>query len=111
MQSQDRDQGLGRDDQGRDRQEQVREPDAELLARHLDADGRLTSMPAKRNRRLLVLAHLAAQIPADVELDEFAVNGLLRGFDHDVATLRRYLVDEGMLLRPTPGRYVRPSVP
>lgn len=62
-------------------------------------------MPVKRDRRLLVLRHLATVIPGGEPLDEFAVNNLLRPFSDDVASLRRLLVDEGLLERPAPGRY------
>lgn len=81
--------------------------DADLVARHLDPDGRLVSMPVKHERRLLVLRHVVEVIPVGVELDEFAVNNLLRPLHDDVAMLRRYLVNERMLDRPAPGRYVR----
>jgi hypothetical protein len=83
--------------------------DADLIARHLGPDGRLVSMPAKPSRRLLLLAHIAADLPVGVELDEFAVNQTLRRYDDDVAMLRRYLVDTGLLLRPRPGTYLRPA--
>ena len=83
--------------------------DADLIARHLGPDGRLVSMPAKPSRRLLVLAHIAADLPIGVELDEFSVNQVLRRYDDDVAMLRRYLVDATLLLRPRPGIYLRPA--
>lgn len=85
--------------------------DVDLVARHLDAEGRLASMPVKHERRLLVLRHVAEAIPVGVELDEFAVNNLLRPLHDDVAMLRRNLVNEGLLDRPEPGRYVRPEPP
>jgi hypothetical protein len=89
-----------------------REHPAELLvARHFDVEGRLTRMPVKRDRRLLVLAHLVEAVPHEVDLDEFAVNNLLRRFNHDVASIRRALVDEGFLTRPSPGVYRRVSTP
>lgn len=84
-----------------------RPSDAELVARHLDADGRLATMPVKADRRHLVLCHLADRIPPGISLDEFAVNNLLRGFSDDVATLRRFLVEAKLLDRPTPGHYRR----
>lgn len=61
----------------------------------------------KRDRRLLVLQRLVTAIPAAEELDEFDVNNRLRPFSDDVATLRRLLVDEGLLERPAPGHYRR----
>jgi len=100
-------------DTGEDRAvEAAQQPlDADLIARHLGPDGRLQSMPAKPSRRLLVLAHIGSELPVGVELDEFAVNQVLRRYDDDVAMLRRYLVDTGLLLRPRPGIYLRPAEP
>jgi hypothetical protein len=83
-------------------------PDEVLVARHLDAEGRLTGMPVKRERRMLVLRHVVGTVPVGQELDEFTLNNLLRRFGPDVASLRRQLVDDGLLERPAPGRYLRP---
>ncbi len=41
--------------------------------------------------------------------EETAVNNRLRPFSDDVAMLRRFLVDEGLLLRRSPGIYRRPD--
>ena len=64
-------------------------------------------MPRKRANRLVVLRHIAEAIEPDVDHDETAVNNRLRPFDDDVAMLRRYLVDEGLLDRRPPGIYRR----
>ena len=69
-------------------------------------DGRLTKLPAKRTKRLIVLEHLAQSFEPGLRYIERDVNGTLRRFDDDVATLRRYLVDEGFLDRAD-GEYWR----
>lgn len=82
--------------------------DQELtLTRHLDADGRLIAMPRKRANRLVVLRHMAQEIEPGVDHEETAVNARLRAFSDDVAMLRRYLVEEGLLERRSPGIYRR----
>jgi hypothetical protein len=81
--------------------------DALILSRHLDADGRLIAIPRKQAARLVVLRHMAGAIEPGVDHDETAVNARLRPFSDDVAMLRRYLVDEGLLLRRPPGIYRR----
>jgi hypothetical protein len=81
--------------------------DSLTLSRHLDADGRLIAMPRKRANRLVVLHHMAQQIEPGVDHEETAVNARLRPFSDDVAMLRRYLVDEGLLERRSPGIYRR----
>ncbi len=83
--------------------------DSLALSRHLDGDGRLIAMPRKRANRLVVLRHMAQQIEPRVDHEETAVNARLRPFSDDVAMLRRYLVDEGLLLRRLPGIYRRPD--
>lgn len=70
----------------------------QILERFL-LGGRLVQMPAKRSRRLVVLDHLAQSFEPGLRYTEPEVNAALRGFDDDVAALRRYLVDEGFLAR------------
>jgi hypothetical protein len=62
-------------------------------------DGRLTSIPAQRSKRLVVLDHLARVFEPGVRYPEREVNALLAAWHPDVAALRRYLVDEGLLSR------------
>jgi hypothetical protein len=62
-------------------------------------DGRLTSIPAQRSKRLVVLDHLVRVFEPGVRYPEREVNALLAVWHPDVAALRRYLVDEGMLTR------------
>jgi hypothetical protein len=66
-------------------------------------------MPRKRVARLVVLSHCASLIEPGVDHSETDVNNRLRPVDDDVAMLRRYLVDEGLLLRRPPGIYRRPD--
>jgi len=79
------------------------------LSRHLDADGRLIAMPRRRAARLVVLSRCASLIEPGVDHSETDVNNRLRPVDDDVAMLRRYLVDEGLLVRRPPGIYRRPD--
>lgn len=61
--------------------------------------GRITSMPTKRARRLLLLDCVAQEFEPGRQYREAEVNEILRGLCDDHATLRRYLVDEGLLSR------------
>lgn len=74
------------------------EPDRVLRA-FLRTDGRLTHLPAKRSKRLVVLDHLARLFEIGVRYPEREVNALLRVFHDDYAMLRRALVDEGFMDR------------
>src|SRR3954470_12701439 len=62
-------------------------------------DGRLVSVPAQRTKRLVVLHHLVRVFEPGVRYPEREVNALLGVWHADVAALRRYLVDEGLLTR------------
>lgn len=62
-------------------------------------DGRLTSIPAQYSKRLVVLEHLVRVFEPGVRYPEREVNALLAVWHPDVAALRRYLVDEGLLSR------------
>ena len=74
------------------------DPAAQVLDRSI-VNGRLVHLPRKRSKRLVVLDRLAQEFEPGVRYSERDVNGALRPFDDDVATLRRYLVDEGFLDR------------
>ena len=62
-------------------------------------NGRLVSIPAQRAKRLVVLDHLVRVFEPGVRYPEREVNVLLAAWHPDVAALRRYLVDEGLLTR------------
>jgi hypothetical protein len=76
-----------------------------ILDQAFDGD-RLIHLPAKRSRRLVVLDHLAQRFEPGRKYSEREVNAILTKADSDTATLRRYLVDAGMLDRAD-GRYWR----
>ncbi len=59
----------------------------------------LVEVPVNRAKRLIVLERLALEFDLGRRYPERAVNDILRVFHPDVSTLRRTLVDEGMLDR------------
>jgi hypothetical protein len=87
------------------------EHDAETAERRrvLEAfvrDGRITSMPSARAKRLVVLDWLVQAFEPGVRYSEREVNEIVAARHPDTAALRRYLVDEGMLDRRA-GEYWR----
>ncbi len=62
-------------------------------------NGRLVSIPAQQSKRRIVLEHLVRVFDVGVRYPEREVNALLAVWHPDVAALRRYLVDEGLLTR------------
>jgi hypothetical protein len=77
------------------------DPDRQRAAilRTFVVDGRLVRFPAQRAKRLVILEHIAAIFEPGVRYPEKAVNATLRAWHPDYATLRRYLIDEGLMSR------------
>jgi hypothetical protein len=71
----------------------------EAVLRTFMRGGRITTIPAKRTRRLILLNHVAQLFDLGVRYQEGEVNLTLRQLYDDYAALRRYLVDEGFLSR------------
>lgn len=86
-------------------------PDESKTMRAFFADGRLVSIPANRRKRALILQWLRdAVFTEDREYPEAEVNQRLALFHPDVAALRRYMVDGGLVTRDH-GRYRRAGLP
>ncbi len=78
------------------------------LARLFNKRGDLVSMPVKEPLRVQLLTWIASTLPAG-DLAETEINAALRPLHDDVAMLRRYLVDYGLVERPEPGVYRVPA--
>lgn len=72
-------------------------------------DGRLVSIPAQYKKRRYVIEELARSFEWGRLYDEKEVNAILKTFHEDYASLRRELIDEGIMMRES-SRYwlVRP---
>ena len=73
--------------------------DAAKVLRAFFRGGALTSIPTQRSKKLVVLDRLAQEFDVGGRYSERQVNAILRRFHPDVASLRRYLVDEEFLSR------------
>jgi len=62
-------------------------------------DGRLVRWPAARGKRRVLLEHIAVVFEPGVRYPEREVDAILRAWHDDYATIRRYLIDEGLLAR------------
>jgi hypothetical protein len=78
---------------------------AQVLRNFVD-DGRLRALPVRAAQRRVVLEYLAERFEKGIVYPEPAVNDLLGPFNDDYVSLRRALVDEGLLTR-SGGRYRR----
>ncbi len=80
--------------------------DARVLRGYFEAD-RLVTIPATRSKRLVVLRYLRDRcFTEDRPYPEKEVNQRLALFHPDVAALRRYMIDEGLMARSA-GEYRR----
>ncbi|MFC7487582.1 DUF2087 domain-containing protein [Knoellia sp. CPCC 206453] len=70
-----------------------------VLRAFIGADGRLSSIPTKLTKRLVVLDHIAQSFEPGVRYSEAEVNDLMHRFHPDHAALRRYLVENEFLER------------
>ena len=77
-----------------------------MLRNFVDADGRIRELPARAAKRELVLEYVAERFDPDREFSERETNDVLVAVYDDYVTLRRYLVDAGLLTR-TAGVYRR----
>jgi hypothetical protein len=85
----------------------------EKVVRAFIHDGRLVSIPAKASKREVLLPVILDRcFPEDRPYDEAEVNVRLARLHPDVAALRRYLVDAGLMTRDA-GIYqrTRPRAP
>src|SRR3954447_15519946 len=74
-------------------------PEQAEVLRNFLVDGRLTSIPAQRAKRRVVLDFLSQQFEPGQAYPERDVNMKLGLYHRDYAALRRYLVDEEFLER------------
>jgi hypothetical protein len=72
---------------------------AAVLKNFVDEYGRIVRLPARDAKRRLVLEYVAARFEPGREYDEKQVNGVLLELHDDYVTLRRLLVDDGLLER------------
>jgi biotin operon repressor len=73
--------------------------DEEAVLRTFFRNGRLTEIPQKRAKRLIVLERIAVEFEPGRRYGEKEVNVAVGRFFDDYAAVRRYLVDEGFLDR------------
>jgi predicted transcriptional regulator len=73
--------------------------DRKVLAVFCDSEGRILRFPAQRKKFEVLLRHVGRVFQPGVRYPEKKVNEMLADFSDDTATLRRGLVETGMLAR------------
>jgi hypothetical protein len=61
--------------------------------------GRLKSMPAGERKRLVILRWFARKFEPGTRYSELEVNAIIAEFFNDYASVRRYLIDHGLMER------------
>jgi hypothetical protein len=75
------------------------DPVARKVFRAFVHDGRITAMPARWSKKLVLLDHVVRLFEPGMRYPEPIVNRRLRWVHDDYVALRRYLVDAGLLSR------------
>ncbi|WP_438716996.1 DUF2087 domain-containing protein [Enterococcus sp. AZ109] len=75
-----------------------------VLATYFTKDGRLTSLPSKEKRKVIVLGKIIEGFDASKNYSEAAVNEILLLVHEDYVTLRRYLIEYGFMNRTKDGK-------
>lgn len=75
------------------------EDEAEKVLRHYLEGERLTQIPARHSKRMIILAWLADKFETGMQYPEKTVNEMLKQYHPDCASLRRALVDHGFMQR------------
>ena len=89
-----------------DREEDVRK----VLRAYLNADGTIRQLPQEGKKMMIMLNFILDAFSLDANYTEKEVNTILRRFHVDTATLRRNLIDYGLMARESDGtRYWRIS--
>jgi hypothetical protein len=72
----------------------------EKVLRAFLKDDRLVAIPAKAGKRWILLEHIVGAFEPGVRFPEREVDAVLRAFyEFDWVSLRRYLIDEGLMAR------------
>ena len=73
--------------------------DRKVLAAFSDERGRIRAFPAQEKKFLVILRHILAEFEPGVRYPEKKVNQILSRFSADTATLRRAMVEHGLMAR------------
>jgi len=73
--------------------------DRKVLAAFSDERGRIRAFPAQEKKFLVILRHILGEFEPEVRYPEKKVNQILSRFSADTATLRRALVEHGLMAR------------
>lgn len=79
-------------------EEKTEDASQKILQTFLE-DNRIKEIPAKRQKRLVILQWLVNQFERGVRYPEAEMNSRLKQYHPDFAALRRYLIENGLMQR------------
>ena len=89
-------------------EEEQEEDVRKVLKAYLNADGTIRQLPQEGKKMMIILHFILDAFSFDANYTEKEVNTILRRFHTDTATLRRNLIDYGLMARESDGtRYWR----
>lgn len=98
----------GRRPQYEEKPEDVRK----ILKAYLNPDGTIKQLPQEGRKMQIILQFIVDAFPFDTNFTEKEINTILRRFHVDTATLRRNLIDYGLMAREGDGtKYWRLAEP
>ena len=62
-------------------------------------DGTLISIPVKASKKIAVLHHIARDLSPDTKYPEKQLNLIIAKYHDDIAAIRRYMIEYGILER------------
>jgi len=77
----------------------ITETENERIVRTYLKDGKLTTLPRKEKRKIIVLRYISRKFKNNERYTEKQVNEILKEIHDDYATIRRYLIEYGFLQR------------
>ena len=75
-----------------------------VLITYFTEEGRLSSLPSKEKRKVIVLTKIVERFDTSKNYSEAAVNEILQLVNEDYVTLRRYLIEYGFMNRTKDGK-------
>lgn len=73
--------------------------EVKTLRAYISREGTLKTLPTQHKKLMVILSFLAKNFEPGVQYPEKQVNQTLKRFHEDTASLRRYMVDNGLLKR------------
>ena len=76
-----------------------------MIDQFFNTDGSLTHIPARSSKKIEVLRRIALGLKPELIYTELELNEFLKKFHDDTASLRRYMIEFGIMERDKASNY------